>query len=57
LGVVVKFEPDLYTLKTVYLSIIIFDREAKILVPLTELDGFTLPNIETPETYIVNESR
>jgi uncharacterized protein YegL len=45
---------DPYALETVYLSIITFDREAKILVPLTELDGFSLPNIEPPETSPTN---
>jgi uncharacterized protein YegL len=45
---------DPYALETVYLSIITFDREAKVLVPLTELDGFMLPNIETPETSPTN---
>ncbi|MDR2643550.1 MAG: VWA domain-containing protein [Planctomycetaceae bacterium] len=45
---------DPYALETVHLSIITFDREAKILVPLTELDGFSLPNIEPPETSPTN---
>ncbi len=45
---------DPYALETVHLSIITFDREAKVLVPLTELDGFTLPNIEPPETSPTN---
>ncbi len=45
---------DPYALETVYLSIITFDREAKVLVPLTELDGFTLPEIEPPETSPTN---
>lgn len=41
---------DPYALETVHLSIITFDREARILVPLSELDGFVLPEIKTPET-------
>jgi len=45
---------DPYALETVYLSIITFDREAKVLVPLTELEQFVLPNIETPETSPTN---
>jgi uncharacterized protein YegL len=45
---------DPYALETVYLSIITFDREAKVLVPLTELDGFVLPDIDPPETSPTN---
>ncbi len=45
---------DPYAMETVYLSIITFDREAKVLMPLTELDGFTLPEIVTPETSPTN---
>ena len=45
---------DPYALETVYLSILTFDREAKVLVALTELDGFTLPDIEPPETSPTN---
>jgi len=45
---------DPYALETVHLSIITFDREAKILVPLTELDGFKLPDIQPPETSPTN---
>ncbi|MDR2169582.1 MAG: VWA domain-containing protein [Planctomycetaceae bacterium] len=45
---------DPYALETVYLSIITFDREARVLVPLTELDGFLLPNLDPPETSPTN---
>jgi len=45
---------DPYALETVFLSIITFDRDAKVLVPLTELDGFVLPNIDPPETSPTN---
>ena len=45
---------DPYALETVFLSIITFDREARILVPMTELERFALPNIEPPETSPTN---
>ena len=45
---------DPYALETVHLSIITFDREATVVVPLTELDGFVLPDLKTPETSPTN---
>lgn len=45
---------DPYALETVYLSLITFDREAKVLAPLTELSSFVLPEIATPETSPTN---
>lgn len=41
---------DPFALESVHICIIVYDREAKILVPLTPLDEFTLPPIETPES-------
>ena len=41
---------DPYALETVSLSILTFDREARVLIPLTELDQFRLPLIETPDS-------
>lgn len=45
---------DPYALETVFLSLISFDREAKILVPLTELESFVLPPIHVPESAPTN---
>ncbi len=39
---------DPYALETVHLCLLTFDREIKELVPLTSLEDFVLPNIETP---------
>jgi len=45
---------DPYALDTVYLSIITFDTKVEILVPLTELDKFVLPEFQIPETSFTN---
>ena len=39
-----------YALESVNISIITFDREVKVLVPLTPLEDFQLPNIVVPES-------
>lgn len=41
---------DPHALESVYLSIITFDREVSVAVPLTALDEFQLPEILTPES-------
>lgn len=41
---------DPFALESVHLSIITFDREVTRLVPLTELETFQLPDINTPES-------
>lgn len=41
---------DPFALESVYISIIVFDRDAKILVPLTALEDFSLPPIVTPDS-------
>jgi uncharacterized protein YegL len=41
---------DPFALESVHLSIITFDREVKVLVPLTELEVFQLPDIQTPDS-------
>jgi uncharacterized protein YegL len=41
---------DPYALESVYLSIITFDREAKVLCPLTSLEDFQMPPMECPDT-------
>jgi uncharacterized protein YegL len=41
---------DPYALETVHLCLLTFDREVKELVPLTSLEDFVLPNIDTPQS-------
>jgi uncharacterized protein YegL len=41
---------DPFALESVHLSIITFDRDVHVLVPLTELDVFQLPDIQTPDS-------
>ena len=45
---------DPYALETVALSIITFNSEVKVLVPLTMLEDFQLPVIEAPDTGATN---
>lgn len=45
---------DPYALETVWLSIITFDREARVLVPLTEVPQFQIPAMTPPETSPTN---
>lgn len=45
---------DPYALETVYLSIISFDRDVKVLLPLTALDELQLPEIATPDSGPTN---
>jgi uncharacterized protein YegL len=41
---------DPFALESVYLSIITFDREVKMVLPLTELESVQLPKITTPDS-------
>lgn len=41
---------DAYALETVHVSVMTFDREVKVIVPLTPLDEFELPEIVTLES-------
>jgi len=41
---------DPQALETAYISIITFDREAKVIVPLTAIEDLQLPEITTPES-------
>lgn len=41
---------DPYALETVYMSVITFDADAKIIVPLTPLEDVVLPQISTPRS-------
>lgn len=45
---------DPYAMETVYISIITFDREARILKPMTELSVFSLPEIPPLESSPTN---
>jgi uncharacterized protein YegL len=40
---------DPYALESVYLSMMTFDREAKVLCPLTSLEDFQMPLLECPD--------
>jgi uncharacterized protein YegL len=44
-ALVSSLKRDPYALETVHISIITFDREAKVLLPLTEIDNLTIPEI------------
>ena len=41
---------DPHALETVHISIITFDRTAKLIMPLTSLDELNLPSISTPDS-------
>lgn len=41
---------DPYALESVHLSLISFDREARLLMPLTPLESFILPEIKAPDS-------
>lgn len=41
---------DPFALESVHICLITYDREARVLVPLTPLENFTLPDICTPES-------
>lgn len=45
---------DPYAMETVFISIITFDREARVLTPMTELGVFTLPEIPPLESSPTN---
>jgi uncharacterized protein YegL len=49
-ALVSSLRQDPHALESVYLSIITFDRDVRVLVPLTPLDEFQLPNIVVPES-------
>lgn len=40
---------DPFALESVYLSIITFDREVRVILPLQGLESFQLPDLQTPE--------
>lgn len=51
LGVLVgSLRQDPHALESVHISLITFDREAKLIVPLTPVDSVHLPEIQTPDS-------
>ena len=51
LGVLVgSLRQDPHALESVHLSLITFDRDVKVLVPLTPVDSIHLPEIHTPDS-------
>jgi uncharacterized protein YegL len=53
-SMVSSLRQDPFALESVHLSIITFDREVKVLVPLTELEVFQLPDIQVPDSGPTN---
>lgn len=49
-AMVSSLRTDPFALESANISIITFDREVKVLLPLTPLEDVQLPNIETPES-------
>jgi len=41
---------DPFALESVYISVITFDKDAKVLIPLTPIDTFQVPEILTPDS-------
>ena len=49
-SMIATLRQDPYALETVNISIITYDREVKVLLPLTPLEDLQLPNITTPDS-------
>ena len=49
-SMIATLRQDPYALETVNISIITYDREVKVLLPLTPLEDLQLPDITTPES-------
>lgn len=49
-SLIASLRQDPYALESVEISVITFDREATLLVPLTPLEQFILPEIRTPDS-------
>lgn len=49
-SMIASLRQDPYALETVSVSIITFDREVKVIVPLTPLEDLQIPEIGTPES-------
>ncbi|MDR1486426.1 MAG: VWA domain-containing protein [Deltaproteobacteria bacterium] len=53
-ALIASLNRDPHALESVHISIITFDREAKVLLPMTELQGLKLPEIEAPQSSPTN---
>jgi uncharacterized protein YegL len=49
-SMIASLRQDPFALESVYISIITFDREVKLILPLTELENLQLPEIVTPDS-------
>lgn len=49
-ALVSSLRQDPFALESVYLSVITFDRDTRVLVSLTSIDSFQVPDITTPES-------
>ena len=49
-SMIATLRQDPYTLETVNISIITYDRDVKVILPLTPLEDLQLPNITTPDS-------
>lgn len=49
-SMIATLRQDPYALETVNISIITFDKDIKVLLPLTPLEDFQLPDIKTPDS-------
>lgn len=49
-AMVASLRQDPFALESVWMGIITFDREVKLLLPLTELEKLQLPPVETPDS-------
>ncbi|MCS7086563.1 MAG: VWA domain-containing protein, partial [Bacteroidia bacterium] len=49
-AMVASLRRDPFALESVWLSVIAFDRDVKLLCPLTDLEHFQTPPIEAPES-------
>lgn len=49
-SMIATLRQDPYALETVNISIITFDKDIKVLLPLTPLEDFQIPDIKTPDS-------
>lgn len=49
-AMIASLRSDPYALESVHLSVITFDREVRVLMPLTPMEDFQLPDFDTPES-------
>ena len=49
-SMIATLRQDPYALETVNISIITYDRDVKVILPLTPLEDLQLPNITTPDS-------